>query len=130
MPGKPQVWYLDLFAGKNNYEAVKLAGESGHKEINRTNLNAEDIIEGLKKKVVQEQLNLLRFRNTCNAFGFESKLTVLESDQSLLKLCWEKDGYEAALEANLVTFDFVIRGTNDIGEQIFTSSSESFDKRE
>ena len=23
MPGKPQVWYLDLFAGKNDYEAVK-----------------------------------------------------------------------------------------------------------
>lgn len=23
MPGKPQIWYLDLFAGKNDYEAVK-----------------------------------------------------------------------------------------------------------
>lgn len=36
MPGKPQVWYLDLFAGKNDHEAVRRAGESGHKEINRT----------------------------------------------------------------------------------------------
>ena len=38
MPGKPQVWYLDLFAGKNDYEALKRGGAGGHKEINRTNL--------------------------------------------------------------------------------------------
>ena len=31
MPGKPQIWYLDLFAGKNDYEAVKKAGPGGHK---------------------------------------------------------------------------------------------------
>ena len=43
MPGKPQVWYLDLFAGKNDHEAVRRAGESGHKEINRTNLSVSDI---------------------------------------------------------------------------------------
>lgn len=34
MPGKSQIWYLDLFAGKNDHEAVQRAGESGHKEIN------------------------------------------------------------------------------------------------
>lgn len=49
MPGKPQVWYLDLFAGKNDYEAVRRAGAGGHKEINRTNLSMEDIEEALKK---------------------------------------------------------------------------------
>ncbi len=36
MPGKPQVWYLDLFAGRNDHAAVERAGEGGHKEINRT----------------------------------------------------------------------------------------------
>ena len=35
MPGKPQIWYLDLFAGKNDYEAVKLAGPGGHKETEK-----------------------------------------------------------------------------------------------
>ena len=60
MPGKPQVWYLDLFAGKNDHEAVRRAGESGHKEINRTNLSNSDIAEGMKKEVVQKQLELLR----------------------------------------------------------------------
>ena len=31
--GKPQIWYLDLFAGKNDHKAVKRAGAGGHKEI-------------------------------------------------------------------------------------------------
>ncbi len=53
MPGKPQVWYLDLFAGKNDVEAVRHAGAGGHKEINRTNLNAEQINTALQRDVVQ-----------------------------------------------------------------------------
>lgn len=33
MPGKPQVWYLDLFAGKNDHEAVAKAGEGAIKRL-------------------------------------------------------------------------------------------------
>lgn len=76
MPGKPQVWYLDLFAGKNDHEAVRRAGESGHKEINRTNLSNSDIAEGMKKEVVQKQLELLRMRNTHKAFEKGAVITV------------------------------------------------------
>lgn len=53
MPGKPQVWYLDLFAGKNDHEAVKRAGAGGHKEINRTNLSAAQIEELMKTDIVK-----------------------------------------------------------------------------
>ena len=56
MPGKPQIWYLDLFAGENDHEAVKRAGAGGHKEINRTNLSAEDVELALKKDIVKKQL--------------------------------------------------------------------------
>ena len=49
MPGKPQVWYLDLFAGKNDYAAMERAGAGGHKEINRTNLSKEDMARGLQQ---------------------------------------------------------------------------------
>ena len=48
MPGIPQVWYLDLFAGTNNYEAADRGGTGGHKEINRTTLEPGDIEEGLR----------------------------------------------------------------------------------
>ena len=44
-------------------------GESGHKEINRTNLSGDQIAEGLKKDVVQKQLALIRMRNTHKAFS-------------------------------------------------------------
>ena len=37
---------------QNDHEAVRRAGESGHKEINRTNLSNSDIAEGMKKEVV------------------------------------------------------------------------------
>ena len=50
MPGIPQVWYLDLFAGKNDYAAADNAGTAGHKEINRTTLTIDDIEAGLGAK--------------------------------------------------------------------------------
>ncbi|MCW8924056.1 MAG: glycosidase, partial [Gammaproteobacteria bacterium] len=33
MPGIPQVWYLDLFAGTNDYAAAERGRTAGHKEI-------------------------------------------------------------------------------------------------
>ena len=108
MPGKPQVWYLDLFAGKNNHEAVEQAGSGGHKEINRTNLSLEDIQKGLQQKVVRDQIELIRFRNTFPAFGFDAKLTVLDSTEQVLKLKWENKGYGATLYADLENYGFKI----------------------
>ena len=43
MPGIPQIWYLDIFAGKNDYAAADAGGDGGHKEINRTTLSLQDI---------------------------------------------------------------------------------------
>ncbi|MCF0128451.1 MAG: sucrose phosphorylase [Pseudobutyrivibrio sp.] len=108
MPGKPQVWYLDLFAGVNDHEAVSLAGEGGHKEINRTNLSLDVIEEKLKLPLVQKQLDLLRFRNTNPAFAPDSKIT-LENDKEKLVITWEKDGNVARLEADLGSYEFVIQ---------------------
>ncbi len=84
MPGKPQIWYLDLFAGKNDYEAVKRAGKDGHKEINRTNLSKESILEALKKPVVQKQLELIKLRNQSTAFGNDSIVNVSIQGKKLI----------------------------------------------
>ena len=108
MPGKPQVWYLDLFAGKNEHEAVKRAGAGGHKEINRTNLSLADIEEALKKDVVKKQLELLNLRNTHPAFGFDSKFSA-SADGDKLYLSWEKEGHAASLTANLSDYTFEIK---------------------
>ena len=107
MPGKPQIWYLDLFAGKNDHEAVRLAGEGGHKEINRTNLSIPQIEEALKEKVVREQLKLLKFRNTYPAFGWDAVFSAT-SDGSQLTLTWEKNGHRASLMADLSDYSYKI----------------------
>ena len=125
MPGKPQVWYLDLFAGKNDYEAVKKAGQGGHKEINRTNLTIEQIRQGLKKDIVLKQLSLLRFRNTFPAFGYDAELENLSSDSGSLKLCWQNNGFEAYLEADLKDYSFTIKASNREGNVLYQFESES-----
>jgi sucrose phosphorylase len=107
MPGKPQIWYLDLFAGKNDHEAVKRAGVGGHKEINRTNLSPEMIEEALGKEVVQKQLELLRLRNTHPAFGFESNFEA-SADGNTLVLAWENGGRHAKLTANLDDYSYTV----------------------
>ncbi|WP_407646446.1 alpha-amylase family protein [Fusibacter ferrireducens] len=119
MPGKPQVWYLDLFAGVNDYEAVKASGVGGHKEINRTNLNREAIKSGLKKEIVKRQLALLKFRNTFPAFGFDSTMHIEDEQQNQLTWSWQKEGYRAVLKADLISLEFSVEGFQPDGCKTF-----------
>ncbi len=107
MPGKPQVWYLDLFAGKNDHEAVKRAGAGGHKEINRTNLTVSQIEEALKKDVVKEQLKLLNMRNTNPAFGFDSNLDI-QIDASVMTFTWTNGENKISLKADFADYSYTI----------------------
>ena len=108
MPGKPQIWYLDLFAGQNDMEAVLRSGEAGHKEINRTNLSKTEIEKRLQWPIVQKQLDLLRIRNTCPAFGFDAELQVEHPEIHIIRFIWTKRNHKATLEANLHTYDYCI----------------------
>ncbi len=107
MPGKPQVWYLDLFAGKNDYKAVEMAGSGGHKEINRTNITKEQAEEALERDIVKKQLELLHFRNTCQAFGFDAELEI-NANESCLEFKWSKNGAEAVLKADFETYQYEV----------------------
>lgn len=123
MPGKPQIWYLDLFAGKNDYEAVKRAGASGHKEINRTNLTKAEIENAIENEVVQKQLEMLRFRTSFPGFSFASDIKV-EAAGSVMKFTWEKDGCTATLNADLKAMAYKIEGTSKEGK--ITIKSENY----
>lgn len=120
MPGMPQVWYLDLFAGKNDHEAVSRAGAGGHKEINRTNFSNERVQAALQMDVVQQQLKLLRFRNAFPAFGFDARLTLTQEDESTLLFTWEKDGSSATLRADFAQAAFSIAGVDPQGITVFS----------
>lgn len=119
MPGKPQVWYLDLFAGKNDNEAVKRAGAGGHKEINRTNLSKAQIEAALQNKVVKPQLDMLKFRNNFEAFNFEAQLEMVEKDSGLV-FTWTHKGFKAVLEADLKEMSLKICGIDDQGKEAYS----------
>ena len=106
MPGTPQVWYLDLFAGRNDYAAADMGGAAGHKEINRTTLAHSDIDHGLSRIVVRDQLELMRLRNKSPAFGGE--LEIHDSDEHRLHMTWTHHGCVATLNADLRDFGFSV----------------------
>ncbi|WP_439131743.1 glycosidase [Polaribacter sp.] len=106
MPGIPQVWYLDIFAGKNNYAAADSGTSGGHKEINRTTLSNKDIEIGLKKEVVLNQLKIMRLRNTSKAFL--GKVVIDDSKVNELDITWTNKNEFAHLKANLNTLSFSI----------------------
>ncbi|RDH83410.1 MAG: glycosidase [endosymbiont of Seepiophila jonesi] len=106
MPGIPQVWYLDLFAGKNDYAAADKGSTAGHKEINRTTLTNNDIEQGLKQTVVRDQLDLMRLRNTSPAF--DGELTVSSTDEHCLHLTWKYQECAVTLNADLRDYSFSI----------------------
>lgn len=113
MPGTPQVWYLDLFAGANDVDAADRGGSGGHKEINRTNLTADDVEAGLRRPVVLDQLEMMRLRNTSEAFSGE--LTILETPPEQLGLRWTNGDSQATLSADLASETFSI--TSVVGDQ-------------
>ena len=119
MPGKPQVWYLDLFAGKNDYAAMERAGAGGHKEINRTNLSKEDMAAGLEKPVVQKQLELLKMRATYPVFGPDAQIAVTWAG-SKLSFTWENAGQKALLDADFSNDAFTISITDAVsGSELY-----------
>ncbi|MBC8767765.1 glycosidase [Arenibacter sp. BSSL-BM3] len=111
MPGIPQVWYLDIFAGKNDYEAADKGGDAGHKEINRTTLTMQDVEQGLKRDVVLNQLSIIRLRNTSKAFM--GTVTINETPESELDILWTNNSDKAQLKANLKTHIFTINYTQN-----------------
>ncbi|MET0070662.1 MAG: glycosidase [Candidatus Thiodiazotropha sp.] len=113
MPGIPQVWYLDLFAGKNDYQAADQGGPGGHKEINRTNLSLDAVEAGLKRTIVKDQLELIRLRNRSSAFSGE--LAIEPTDSHLLQLTWRNGEAYARLEADLRSCRFSVEHRDDSG---------------
>ena len=85
---------------------------TGHKEINRTNLTSDAIVNALKKDVVRKQIEMIRFRNTCRAFEEGAKISV-EEKEGILRIIWSKDGSRAELTADFLNEEYEIRENNE-----------------
>ncbi len=118
MPGTPQVWYLDLFAGTNDYAAADGGGSGGHKEINRTNLSIDQIDLGLQRAIVTDQLKMMRLRNTSHAF--DGQLTLDASDPRRIVMTWTNEEVTAELDADLKTKAFTITHSGAGEEQVLS----------
>ncbi len=117
MPGIPQVWYLDIFAGKNDYIAADKGGSGGHKEINRATLSLKEVQDGIEKEIVKQQLEIIKLRNQSKAFF--GKIIIHETPENELDIEWINNKEIARLKANLETYAFSIdHSLNGIVETI------------
>jgi sucrose phosphorylase len=120
MPGIPQVWYLDLFAGKNDYAAADQGGTAGHKEINRTTLTNEMVAAGLQSAVVLDQLEMMRLRNTAAAFNGTLQIAD-DTPPNELEMTWSQEDDTITLKANLESYGFTIsHSPAGGGTQVYT----------
>lgn len=109
MPGKPQIWYLDLLAGENDEEVLKRDPSVDNREINRTAFTMEETIARLKLPVVAEQLKMLALRNTHPAFSDGHVISAVQPDEHTLCLTWRNGEAWATLEADLHDVKYTIR---------------------
>jgi sucrose 6(F)-phosphate phosphorylase len=96
-PGIPQIYYVGLLAGSNDYAAVEATGEG--REINRHNYTTSEAESALTRPVVQRLLRLIRLRNEHPAF--DGSFSVLESGDSEVRLEWRNGDACARLEVDL-----------------------------
>ncbi len=113
MPGKPQIWYQDLLAGENDLEVFKRDPEADNREINRHNYSMEEIKDNLKRPVVKEQLELLRFRNTHPVFTNEAKIEAEMPDDVTIVLTWREGEHFARIKANFQTLEYKISASQN-----------------
>jgi len=99
-PGIPQVYYVGLLAGENDFELYNQTHQN--RDVNRSYYSLEDVAKHLKRPIVQRLLDLIVFRNTHPAFNGESE--VLPSGESELAICWRNGLEYAMLHVDFSTF--------------------------
>jgi sucrose phosphorylase len=65
-PGIPQVYYVGLLAGRNDLDLLARTGVG--RDINRHYYDRDEVLDALKRPVVQKLCELIRLRNTHPAF--------------------------------------------------------------
>ena len=114
-PGIPQVYYVGLFAGQNDFELFQETQQA--RDVNRHNYTLEEIAQQFKRPVVQKLNRLMKLRNTHPAFQGEFRL--LDTDEYTLGLRWHNGEDHAELTVDFRTFAYEIRYTEDGAEKTF-----------
>ncbi|OFG48993.1 sucrose phosphorylase [Listeria monocytogenes] len=107
-PGIPQIYYVGLLAGKNDIDLLEETKEG--RNINRHYYTIEEIKNEVKRPVVKALCNLLRFRNTSEAFDLEGSIEIEtpSSNEIVIIRKNKTNKITATLKANLSTKTFQI----------------------
>lgn len=103
-PGTPQVYYVGLLAGENDYELMKRTNYP--RNISRHNYTVSEIEAAVNKPVVQKLCRLMRLRNEFPAF--DGKAIVTDLPDHMLEIVRESNGARAVLRADLAARTFTI----------------------
>ncbi|MGX5218548.1 MULTISPECIES: sucrose phosphorylase [Pseudomonas] len=103
-PGIPQVYYVGLLAGANDYGLLESSGEA--RDINRHYYSFEEIDQQMQRPVVQRLLELMRFRSHYPAF--EGRFELNSSIDSRVLMGWRHGEFYCRLDIDLVAKTAVI----------------------
>lgn len=107
-PGIPQVYYMGLLAGANDYELMNRTNFP--RNISRHNYTVGEIEQEIRKPVVQKLMQLMRMRNEFPAF--DGKVQISDLPDYLLEIIRESNGCRAVLHADLRDGSFTVRCTD------------------
>lgn len=113
-PGIPQIYYVGLFAGRNDIDLLEETKVG--RNINRHYYTFSEIEREEERPVVKSLIRLMEFRNSCPAF--EGDLTVVDNgSENRLQLVWHSGNSCAELDADLLTKEFSIHYFDENGER-------------
>lgn len=110
-PGRPQVYYVGLLAGRNDVELFERTGVG--REINRHRFTDEEIEAALERPVVRAQLDLIRLRGRHPAF--DGTFTSRREGEGVLVLTWSDGPHRAELRADLARRRHTVTATDHDG---------------
>ncbi len=116
VPGIPQVYYVGLLAGENDMALLECTKVG--RDINRHYFSREEVLNDLGKPVVQKLIELIRLRNTHQAFDGAFGHSAPAEHQ--LSLSWQADSAWITLEVDLKACTGVVRYSASSGEQQFS----------
>jgi len=117
-PGIPQVYYVGLWGGKNDFELCNKTGV--HRDINRHYYPLSEIDSVSASPLAKKILALMRFRNTHPAFDGEFHL--LPSDEHSLRILRKNGAEYAYLFVDFTSFSCDIAYSEDGGGRHFPCS--------
>lgn len=125
-PGIPQVYYMGLLAGENDYELMERTNYD--RNISRHDYTLEEIRELVKKPVVRQLCRLMQFRNQYPVF--DGTMTVHDTPDDMLEISWQEESLWAVLRANLKEHSFTIHYLDRSGNEKELNLNEDFEWNE